>query len=422
MLSCYGRFFKTRCGVLRYGQLSRGRASRRMARHFWFGILAPAAALLAGCAVLPSAGPLATEVITDESPPGVLGGYVVVDITERVASICAAQPRESFRRVFTAGRPPPDLRIGVSDSVVVTIWEAAAGGLFSAAPTALGISAGSRTATIPEQVVARDGTIQVPYAGRIRVAGLTPAQVEQEIVHALEHKAIEPQVVVTIAKNLSNTVTVGGEVTGTGLLGDRVPLTTKGDRILDVIAAAGGMRIPSTDAFIRLTRGRRTVSVAYNAILAHPEENIFALPGDVITVVRDPQTFTAFGSTGRNAQVPFDAAGITLDEAIAKAGGLLDYRADPAGIFLLRFEPAKLVQQLLPGRELPSQGDLVPVVYRLNLRDANSFFLARSFAMQDKDILYVANSPSDPVQKFLGLVGVISSPVISGAAVYGTIK
>jgi polysaccharide biosynthesis/export protein len=89
---------------------------------------------------------------------------------------------------------------------------------------------------------------------------------------------------------------------------------------------------------------------------------------------------------------------------------------------LLRFEPTGLVQQLVPSRDLPSQGDLVPVVYRLNMKDANSFFLARSFPMRDKDMLYVANSPSDPVQKFLGLVGNVTAPVISGAAVYGAVK
>jgi polysaccharide export outer membrane protein len=394
-----------------------------MVLHLRFGIIFLAVAtLLTDCSALPTSGPLASEVASQEKTQGTLGGFILVDVDERVASISASQPRESLKRVFTGGRPPPDLRVGVSDSVLVTIWEAAAGGLFSAAPSALGASAGSRTATIPEQVVARDGTIEVPYAGRIKVAGLTPAQIEQEIVNALTHKAIEPQVVVTISKNLSNTVTVGGEVSGGGAQGQRVPLTTKGDRILDVIAAAGGMRVPSTDAFIRLTRGRQTVSVAYNAILAHPEENIYAMPGDVITVVRDPQTFTAFGGTGRNAQVPFDAAGITLEEAIAKAGGLLDYRADPAGIFLLRFEPTTLVTELVPGRILPSQGDLVPVVYQLNMRDANSFFLARSFPMRDKDMLYVANSASDPWQKALGLFGTVMAPATFGASVYGAVK
>jgi polysaccharide export outer membrane protein len=290
--------------------------------------------------------------------------------------------------------------------------------LFSASPTEHGISAGSRTATIPEQVVARDGTIEVPYAGRLQVAGMRPAEVEQEIVKALAHKAIEPQVVVTISKNLSNTVTGGGEVTNGAL----VPLSTKGDRLLKVVAAAGGIRISASDAFIRLTRGRRTVSVAYNTLLSHPEENIYAMPDDVITVVRDPQTFTAFGGTGRNAQVPFDTTGITLEEAIAKAGGLLDYRADPAGIFLLRFEPTGLVKKLVPKRDLPSQGNLIPVVYQLNLRDANSFFLARSFPMQDKDMLYVANSASDPLQKALGIFSAVVAPATLGASVYGAAK
>jgi polysaccharide export outer membrane protein len=390
-----------------------------MAKSVVFGIVVLAGAgLLAACSALPASGPLANDVVSDQAPQGALGGYVVADIDERVASISASQPRDSFKRVFTKGAPAPDLRIGISDSVVVTIWEAAAGGLFSAAPNTLSLAAGSRTATIPEQVVARDGTIEVPYAGRLKVAGLRPAEVEQKIVEALAHKAIEPQVVVTIAKSLSNTVSVGGEVT----TGARVPLTTKGDKILDVIAEAGGIHIPASDAFIRLTRGKRTVSVAYNAILAHPEENIYVAPGDFITVIRDPQTFTAFGGTGRNAQVPFDAAGITLDEAIAKAGGLLDYRADPDGIFLLRFEPTPLVAQLLPGRELPSQGDLVPVVYRLNLRGANSFFLARSFPMRDKDMLYVANSASDPLQKALGLFSSVIAPATLGASVYGAVK
>jgi len=390
-----------------------------MTRNFGFAILVlAAAAMLADCSALPSAGPLASDVESQEAPAGALGGFVLVDVNERVASITSSQPRESFKRVFTNGRPAPDLRIGISDSVVVTIWEAAAGSLFSASPTERSLSAGSRTATIPEQVVARDGTIEVPYAGRLKVAGLRPAEVEEEIVRALAHKAIEPQVVVTISRNLSNAVSVGGEVAN----GARVPLTTKGDRILDAIATAGGIRIPASDAFVRLTRGQRTVSVAYNAILAHPQENIYVMPGDVITVVRDPQTFTAFGGTGRNAQVPFDAAGITLEEAIAKAGGLLDYRADPAGIFLLRFEPTPLVAQLAPGHTLPSQGNLVPVVYRLNLRDANSFFLARSFPMQDKDMLYVANSASDPLQKALGLFSTVVAPATLGASVYGAVK
>ena len=146
----------------------------------------------------------------------------------------------------------------------------------------------------------------------------------------------------------------------------------------------------------------------YNTLLSNPQENVYVRPRDVITVVREPLTFTAFGSTGKNASVPFETASLSLEEAIAKAGGLLDNRADPAGIFLLRFEPTKLAAAIAPNRPLPSSGNLIPIIYRLNLREANSFFLARAFAVKDKDILYVSNAPTDPVQKFLGMVGTVT--------------
>lgn len=364
--------------------------------------------LTAGCSVLPNAGPLAAEVVNEEASDGPISGYVLVDVDEHVASVWAAQPRDTLK-VFSDRRPAPDARIGVGDSVVVTIWEAAAGGLFSASPVDRTVTAGSRTATIPEQTVPRDGTIQVPYAGRIRVVGLRPADVERLIVEQLRGKAIEPQAVVTITKNVSNVATVTGEVT----TGARIPLTVRGDRILDVIATAGGLKSPAHETFIRLTRAQRTVSVAFNALLQDPQENIFVRPDDVITVVRMPQTFTAFGSTGKNASIPFEATGITLEEAIAKSGGLHENLADPGGVFLLRFEPAALVKQLVPGRTMPSEGNLVPVVYRLDLRSTKAYFLARAFQIRDKDILYVSSAPTVPLRKFLQMVGQVVSPAIS---------
>jgi len=375
-----------------------------------------AAALLSACSTIPSAGPTAAEIVNQGETSDAMAGYVLIDIDHRTASILSRQPRETLYGRFKDRRPAPDVRIGVGDALTVTIWEAAAGGLFSA-PVMDRTTPGSRTASIPVQVVDQAGTIQVPYAGRIRVSGRRPSDVEAQIVEALKGKAIEPQAVVSIAQNSSNTVTVTGEVTN----GARVPLGIRGDRILDVVGSAGGIRSPAHESFIRLTRGNETVNVAFNTILANPQENIFVRPRDIITVVRDPQSFTAFGGTGTNASVPFNASGITLEEGIAKAGGLLDQRADASGVFLLRFEPAKLVHELRP--DLPDRGTpSVPVVYRLNMKDANSYFLARSISMRNKDILYVANAPMAEIQKVFQAIGTLTSPVIQGAAVYSATR
>jgi polysaccharide export outer membrane protein len=66
----------------------------------------------------------------------------------------------------------------------------------------------------------------------------------------------------------------------------------------------------------------------------------------------------------------------------------------------------------------------VPVVYRLNFRDAGSYFLARRFEIRDKDLVYIANHPVSELGKFLAIIGSAISPALSagaiGAEVYAT--
>ena len=247
------------------------------------------------CSVIPSQGPSAVEVSDNahSTPTEKQDGYLVIDLSPRVTRILESRGRESFHGRFGDYRGAQNLVIGIGDSVSVVIWEAAAGGLFSA-PVVDRMSPGSHTASIPEQVVDRDGSITVPYAGRIRVAGLTPPAVEERIVKALVGKAIEPQALVSVSRNLANTVTVSGEVVG----GARVPLSPRGDRLLDVIASAGGIRAPVHETFITLTRDGKSVTVPMQILLNYPQENILARSGDTLTLVRDPQSFTAFGATG----------------------------------------------------------------------------------------------------------------------------
>lgn len=366
---------------------------------------------LAGCSALPSAGPTTAEV-TSSATEGVDIRYILRDVDERVVSILSSSRHRSFNESFGDRRPPPSQHIGIGDTVQVTIWEAAAGGLFSS-PALDRNSTGARSAMIPEQVVARDGSITVPYAGRVQVAGLTTPEVERRIVERLTGKAIEPQVLVTVPQGLSNSVTVLGEVTK----GARVPLSVRGERILDVVAAAGGINAPPHETFVTLQRTGRSVTVPMQRLVQLASENIFVHPRDVITVIRDPQTFSVFGAAGRNAVVPFEAAGITLEQALAKAGGLLDFRSDPQGVFLLRYESVEVARQLDPNFALAPRDTRVPVVYRINLRDTRSYFLAQTIQIRNRDMIYIANAPLNELQKVIGLFSTAAQPALTASAI-----
>jgi polysaccharide biosynthesis/export protein len=206
---------------------------------------------------------------------------------------------------------------------------------------------------------------------------------------------------------------VSGEVVG----GARVPLSVNGDHMLDVIALAGGTKAAVYDTFVRLSRNGVTVTMPMERLVSDPAENIYAQPGDVLTLVRVPQTYSVLGATGQNAQITFNAERITLVEALAKAGGLQDLRSDPAGVFLFRFEPPAVVAALNAPQLATGPDRTSPVVYRLDMSDANSYFLAQRFPVEDKDIIYVANARLNELQKFFTLLNTLTGPVITGIVV-----
>jgi polysaccharide biosynthesis/export protein len=199
---------------------------------------------LSGCS-LPSSGPSTSDVVQQasiEQTPR----YEVVDIDPTTIETLSRWSSEGFSTRFGDRKLTAEPVIGVGDAVTVTIWEAGPGGLFSAPLVTDKVSAGSNSATIPEQFVGRDGGITVPYAGRVHVVGKTTRDVQQAIEQALEGKALQPQVLVNVTKPTSDSVSVGGEVT----MGARVPLSVRGDRILDVISAAGGVKAPVNQTFV----------------------------------------------------------------------------------------------------------------------------------------------------------------------------
>ena len=376
---------------------------------------------LTACAGLPAAGPSASEVISQAVQNG-RPQFEVIDVDQHVIDVLAAQPTSSFHFRFNRTSLPPEQTISIGDVIGVTIYQVIG-------PNISGETAGTGTVgqpssnstpqpiVVPDQIVMRDGTIVVPYAGRMRLVGVSPTKAGVELQNRLKDQLIKPQVIVAIKQSDANTVTVSGE----GASGSRVPISPRGTRLLEAIATAGGVKSPTYELLVRLTRGEVTAAVPYDTLVANPAENIYAYPGDIITLTRAPATFAAFGAAGRPLQYVWGADSITLAQALAMTSGLDDTRADPAGVFLIRYEPQRLVQQLVgPPSVRADAGGLVPVVFHLNLSNVNSYLLAQRFAMNDKDTIYVAGAPLNTVQKFLNLVSTVAFPVFAGYSTFAT--
>jgi len=242
----------------------------------------------------------------------------------------------------------------------------------------------------------------------VSVKGRTTAAIEAEIVKRLQGKANQPQVIVRVIKNNTSNVTVVGEVTTNTLM----PLTPKGERLLDALAAGGGVKQPVSRVAIQLSRKNVTATMPLDTVIRDPRQNILLKPGDVVTALFQPQSFSVLGATGKNEEIPFEAQGISLAQALARSGGLSESRADARGIFIFRFEEAKLVDVK---SSVVSNGnvDPVPVIYQIDLRDPASFFVTQHFPIRNHDVIYVANSPAAEFEKFLRLVVSVAVPTVT---------
>ena len=373
--------------------------------------VAAAAALLAlaACARMPTAGPHGDQVMAAASAPGARG-VQVVPIDAAVAGRLRERVRARSFAEALDGAPAASVApvIGPGDTVEVTLWEAPPATLFGTGPVDPRNPSTVRAITLPEQLVDREGSIRVPFAGSIRAAGRNPQQVQSEIVSRLARKAHQPEALVRIVRNGSSTVTVVGEVAQSV----RLPLTPAGERLLDALAAAGGVRQPVHRTTVQLTRGGEFHAMPLDQVIRDPRQNVPLRAGDVLTAVSQPLALTVLGATGRNEELQFESQGITLAQALARAGGLNDARSDPQGVFVFRFERADALDW--PQQPIAATPDgRVPVVYRLDLSQAGSFFLMQEFRMEDRDVLYVSNAPAAELQKFLNLVFTVTYPVLN---------
>lgn len=378
--------------------------------HIWGRITVVLTLLVgvAGCG-LPASAPTTLELTKSNDASDF--NYSVVGIDARVVSILN-RFHPSFGPAFRSAHYAATNSLHPGDAVAITIYESGGSTLFpppsvvsgAAAPSSSLGTISTGASNIPPQVVEADGTIFVPFVGRVKVAGQTPGQAGNIIERLLEGKAVSPQVMVSLVNNIGNSATVSGEVNAS----KSVPLTSRGERLLDVIATAGGAKYPAYETYVQIVRKGVVGKVLLQSIINNPAENVIVRPNDQIYLMHNPRTFAVLGATQKVALYPFAYEKVSLAEALAQAGGPIDTIGDPSGIYLFRFEPWFIAKDILDPTYVKTlengPPEFVPVLYKIDMRDADGYFLSQAIQMRDKDVVLVTNAVSTQLNKFLLLV------------------
>lgn len=360
-------------------------------------------AILGGCSTLPRDGPSGASVNAGASTASALGSYALVPLTYEVTERMKQVPPQFFGTLAAGSSDQPADVIGEGDTLAISIFDPS-GSLFggtlgsgsSSSRTNTTLSGGNQA--LPGATVDRSGSVTIPFGGQVRVQGLTSTQAAAAIRRALVGKVANPQVLVSIAGNASNTVNVLGDVRQPG----RAPLGVNSDRILDVIAAAGGSARTTDDLTISIQREGRTYTAPLSAVTTEFGENVRLQRGDVVNVQYKPRRFSTFGGLNAVAQVDMPAGPMTLTGAMSKVGGLNTNTANARRVLIFRFERPEVAQAL--GITQPATPRGVPVVYELDFSDAANVFAATNMQVMPEDVIYVPLAGAAEMRKFFEVV------------------
>lgn len=346
---------------------------------------------LSACATLPSSGPTGKQIVR-----GVTAPIQLVELDD-ISTLPPPPPRVSL--ALSNLPPPPTDMVGPGDVLDIAIYEAGVtlfGGAAKTAPETGSFDSSAKVERLAGNRVDDAGDIQVPYAGRLHVAGTTVGQVEQQIRKALIGFSQNPQILVSIRENVTNSVIVGGEVTRPG----RLVLPTNRETVADAVALAGGYRGDAKDLTVRLQRQSGTGEFRLSDALSGEEEALRVYPGDRLSILRAPRSFSVMGAPGQVQLFPFGTADVSMAEAVAQAGGSNPAFGDPAAIFVFRFVTDQ-------------DGVARPMVYHINMMRTGSYLLSQRFAMRNKDLIYVGNARANQPSKLIQIISQLFSPIVT---------
>jgi polysaccharide export outer membrane protein len=289
---------------------------------------------------------------------------------------------------------PPSYTIDRGDILSIVVWDHPELGGSAVTPQQSGSAEVSAGAPPSGFVVDHDGRVQFPFAGVLKLAGLTEDQARDLLASKLARYIANPNVTLRVQAYRSKRVYIDGEVKSPGLQAiNDIPMT-----LMEALNRAGGLLPTADQSRLALERGEERYRIDMRELVQKGINpgNIMLLPGDVVRVhSRDESKVFVSGEVVTPRALTMHNGRLTLNEALGESGGVSPLSGDARQVYVVR----KTTDGIR--------------VYQLDARVTGSMALAESFELYPRDVVYVAASPLANWHRNLSLLipGALTSAV-----------
>ena len=276
-------------------------------------------------------------------------------------------------------QPAQAYRIEAGDVLHIVVWDhpELSASMLPAPP--LGAAAGAGVAASPLQPqsgfeVDQQGMLDFPYAGKLKVAGLTSSELHQQLTAQLARYLRNPKLSVRVLAYRSKRVYVDGEVKQPGVQAiNDLPMT-----LTEAINRAGGMNPTADQSRIIIHRDGKSYPINLPQLVQRGVNpaSIMLSSGDVVRVLsRDESKIFISGEVTSPRALPMRNGRLTLNEALGEAGGINPVTGDARQVYVIR------------------RSSTESMVYQLDANAPGALAMAEGFELNPKDVVYVAATP-----------------------------
>ncbi len=342
-------------------------------------ILLLALAPLAGCTAMAPGIQFARADVSDTSRASAPRTEMRTITPELVRKEREQREQQVSEDISALMQPAQPYQIEAGDVLQVVVWDHPELSASMLPAPALGMPGGAGVAGSPLQPqsgfeVDQQGMLDFPYAGKLKVAGLTSSEVHRQLTERLSRYLRQPKLSVRVLAYRSKRVYVDGEVKQPGVQ----PINDLPMTLTEAINRAGGMNPTADQSRILITREGKSYTVNLPLLVqrgANPS-SIMLANGDVVRVFsRDESKIFLSGEVTSPRALPMRNGRLTLNEALGEAGGINPVTGDARQVYVIRRSSAE------------------SLVYQLDANAPGALAVAEGFELSPKDVVYVAATP-----------------------------